>query len=150
MTSRSELERGELTTLARAQQRLAFAIRLPRAFGVPREVRYSDSIAGGAVTLVYPRAALLEFQGGRYDAMLQKSLGPPSARARPVTVLGAPGFFITGAREIAVLDRDGHVLQATRSIALANVLVWQRRGVAFRLQTRDGLTRALAIARSAG
>ncbi|MDX6683608.1 MAG: hypothetical protein QOG94_3647, partial [Solirubrobacteraceae bacterium] len=114
----------------------------------PGAVRYSDSIAGGAVTLVYPRAALLEYQGG-LDPVLQKRIGP-GARARPVDVAGARGLFITGVREIDVLDRDRHVLQATRSIARADVLVWQRGGVAFRLETRDGLRRALAIARSIG
>jgi hypothetical protein len=146
--SRPQLDPGRLTTLAGAQARLAFAIRLPRALGAPREVRYSDSIAGGAVTLVYPRAALLEYQGGT-DPVLLKRIGP-SAHARAVDVQGAPGLFITGVRELDVLDRDGHVLQATRSIARADVLAWQRGGVALRLETRDGLRRALAIARSIG
>ncbi|HEV7807157.1 MAG TPA: hypothetical protein VGO80_15150 [Solirubrobacteraceae bacterium] len=145
-TSRPQLDAGRPTTLARAQQRLAFAIRLPRALGTPSAVRYSDSIAGGAVTLLYPRTALLEYEGGT-EPVLLKRVGP-SAHARPVDVGGAPGLFITGVREIDVLDRDGHVLQATRSIARADVLVWQRGGVAFRLETRDTMRRALAIARS--
>jgi hypothetical protein len=145
-TSRPALDVGARTTLAAAQRRLAFAIRLPRALGPPREVRYSDAIAGGAVTLIGPGTALLETEGG-IDPVLQKGIGP-GAHARPVSVAGAPGYFITGARETAVLDRDGHMIPASRSLARGDALVWQRDGIAFRLETRGGLRRALAIARS--
>jgi hypothetical protein len=145
-TSRPALDVGARTTLAEAQRRLAFAIRLPRALRPPREVRYSDAIAGGAVTLIGSGAALLETQGG-IDPVLQKGVGP-GARARPVSVAGTPGYFITGTREIAVLDRDGHMIPASRSLARSDVLVWQLDGIAFRLETRGGLRRALAIARS--
>jgi hypothetical protein len=145
-TSRPGLDVGARTTLAAAQQRLAFAIRLPRALGPPRDVRYSDAIAGGAVTLIGHGTALLETQG-EIDPVLQKGINP-GARARPVSVAGAPGYFITGAREIAVLDRDGHMIPASRSLARSDALVWQRDGIAFRLETRGGLRRGLAIARS--
>jgi hypothetical protein len=145
-TSRPGLDVGARTTLAAAQQRLAFAIRLPRALGPPRDVRYSDAIAGGAVTLIGHGTALLETLG-EIDPVLQKGINP-GARARPVSVAGAAGYFITGAREIAVLDRDGHMIPASRSLARSDALVWQRDGIAFRLETRGGLRRGLAIARS--
>jgi predicted ThiF/HesA family dinucleotide-utilizing enzyme len=144
--SRPALDVGRRTTLAAAQPRLAFAIRLPRALGAPREVRYSDAIAGGAVTLVYPGVALLETQGGT-DPLFEKRIGP-HARARSVAVAGTRGFFVTGAREITVLDRDANAIPATRSLARSDALVWQRDGVAYRLETRVGLRRALAIAAS--
>jgi hypothetical protein len=81
--------------------------------------------------------------------MLQKGIGA-GARARPVRVAEAPGYFITGPREIAVLDRDGHMIPASRGLARGDALVWQRDGIAFRLEPREGLglRRALAIARS--
>ncbi|MEY2517708.1 MAG: hypothetical protein QOJ89_5066 [bacterium] len=145
-TSRPALDRGATTTLARARERVGFVIGLPRALAAPSEVRVSDAIAGGAVTLVYPDAMLLEFEGG-LDPVLQKRVGA-GARARSVTVAGEPGFFITGVRELDVLDREGHPVQARRGLARADALVWQRGGVAYRLETRAGLRHALVIARS--
>ncbi|MDX6679083.1 MAG: hypothetical protein QOE31_3135, partial [Solirubrobacteraceae bacterium] len=146
-TSRPALDQGAPTTLALARRSVAFEIRLPRVLGAPREVRVSDAIAGRAVTLVYPDATLLEFAGG-LDPVLQKRIGP-GADARPVTVAGGlPGFFITGVRELDVLDREGHPVRARGSLARADTLVWQVRGVAYRLEARGGLRRALAIARS--
>jgi len=145
-TSRPRMDRGATTTLEKAQARLAFTITLPRLLGTPREVRYSDAIAGGAVTLVYPDAALLEFQGGP-DPVLQKLVGA-SGEAQQVTVSGEQGFFITGDREIALLDRDGHVVQSSRSLARSDALIWQRDGIAYRLEANAGLRRALVIARS--
>jgi len=145
-TSRPALDVGARTTLAAAQRRLAFTIRLPRALGPPRDVRYSDAIAGGAVTLIYPRIALLETQGGP-DPVLQKQVGATSS-VRAVSVAGAPGFYIRGAHEIAVLDRNGRFIPTTRSFVRGNVLVWQRGGVAYRLETPDGLSRALSVART--
>ena len=145
-TSRPALDRGAPTTLELARRRVSFPIRLPRALGAPREVRISDAIAGGAVTLVYPDATLLEFEGG-LDPVLQKRVAA-EAQARTVTVAGGPGLFITGLRELDILDRDGHVVQARGALASADTLVWQRDGVAYRLETRGGLRRALEIARS--
>jgi hypothetical protein len=145
-TSRPALDLGTPVTLAQARARVGFVIGVPRAFGAPREVRYSDAIAGGAVTLVYPEAALLEFEGGP-DPVLMKRVGA-AAQVRAVTVAGEQGLYVTGVRELDILDRDGHVVQARRSLARADALVWQRGGVGYRLETRAGLRRALAIARS--
>jgi len=145
-TSRPSLDRGARTTLPAAQRRLDFTIRLPRALGRPREVRYSDAIAGGAVTLIYPGAALLETQGGS-SPLFEKRVGRRAA-VRVVSVAGARALFITGAREISLLDRDGRSIAASRSLARSDALVWQRDGIAYRLETRGGLERALAIARS--
>jgi hypothetical protein len=145
-TSRPELDFGERTTLRTAQRRLSFTIRLPRALGSPREVRYSDAIAGGAVTLIYPDFALLQIEGGT-DPVLQKQLGRGSS-IRAVNVAGAPGAYIRGAHELAVLDRDGRYIPATRSFVRGDVLVWQSGRVAYRLETRAGLQRALDVARS--
>jgi hypothetical protein len=109
-------------------------------------VRYSDSIAGGAVTLIYPDFALLEIEGGT-DPVLQKQLGLGSS-IRAVDVAGADGAYIRGAHEVAVLDRDGRYIEATRSFVRGDVLVWQAGGIAYRLETRAGLSRALEVARS--
>jgi hypothetical protein len=111
-------------------------------------VRYSDSIAGGAVTLIYPDFALLETQGAT-DPVLLKQLGP-DATARVVDVAGARGVYVRGAHEIAVLDRDGRYIPTTRSLVRGDVLVWARGGVAYRLETRAGRPRALQVARSIG
>lgn len=52
---------------------------------------------------------------------------------RAVSVAGAPGFYIRGAQEIAVLDRNGRFIPTTCSLVRGNVLVWQRGG-AYRLE----------------
>jgi len=79
--------------------------------------------------------------------VLQKQIGQ-GASVRVVDVAGARGFYIRGPHEVAVLDRTGRFIPTTRSLVRGDVLVWQAGGVAYRLETRAGLSRGLAVARS--
>ena len=52
---------------------------------------------------------------------MMKRIGA-AARARGVTVGGEP-VFVTGVRELEILDRDNHIVQARSSLARADTLV---------------------------
>ena len=65
-------------------------------------------------------------------------------------VAGARGYFIEGEHEVVVLDREGRPVRGRLALVGADVLLWQRDGVAFRLETRAGLARALAVGRKVG
>ncbi len=139
---------GAPTTLAAARVRVAFAVRLPRALGAPDEVRVWDGVPGGAVVLAYGRtSALWAFEGSaaRYVA----KLAGPGSVVRPTHVGAARATWLTGApRGFVVVDRDGRVVPGTAAVVDANVLGWRRGRVAYRLETRARLARALAVARS--
>jgi hypothetical protein len=139
---------GARTTLAAARARVAFRVRVPRALGAPDAVRVWDGVPGGAVVLGYGRStALWAFEGdsARYVA----KLAGPGSVVRATHVGAARATWLTGApRGFVVIDRDGRVVPGTAAVVDANVLVWRRGRVAYRLETRARLGRARAIARS--
>jgi hypothetical protein len=146
--TRAPLDLGRPLPLADARRRLAFRIRFPAALAPPARVRYSSRIAGGAVTLSWPRGeALTEFQGAG-TPFLEK-FAQESTRVRRVSVGETFGYFLSGAPHVVVvLDRNGAPVQGTRALVRGNVLLWDAGGIAFRLETRRGLRGALALARS--
>jgi hypothetical protein len=141
---------GAPTTVARARARVAFPVRLPAVLGVPAAVRVWEGLPGGAVILIYgDRSALWAFEGSS-AAYVEKLVTPQSALRR-VRVGGARATWITGAPVgFLVRDRNRLAVEGSAAIVDANVLVWREGGVAYRLETRDGLGRALAVARSVG
>jgi hypothetical protein len=145
--SQANLDLGARTTLAAARPRLGFAPRLPTLLGPPRAVRYSDRIAGGALTLSWPGTTLTEL-AGQAVPMLQKDV-TERTRVRRTFVGADVAYFLSGApHEVFLLDRSGKVLMGSRTLVRANVLVWDADGLSFRLETRRGLAGALAVARS--
>lgn len=140
------LDLGQRATLAEIRRNVTFPLEVPGALGRPEEVRYSEQIAGGAVTLRYRRFALTLIEGTA-DPSLVKFAGPDT-HVTGVSVGDGPAFFIRGTHEVALVDRRGFPITGSRRFEPANVLVFQQGSVAYRLQTRLGLARALAIARS--
>ena len=138
---------GARTTLAGARARVAFPVRLPAALGAPTAVHLWRGLPGGAVILVYgDRVALWAFQGSS-AAYVQKFVTPQTevrnlrvGRARATWISASPSAFL-------VEDRDGRPVQGS-AVLDAHVLVWRAGGVPYRLETRDGLRRALAVAGS--
>lgn len=139
---------GVRVPLATADALAGFPIERPRVLGAPTEVRFATAIAGGAVTLYYgDDHALTESAGGAID-YAEKLLGA-GTRLRRVTVNGAPAIWLTGEAHVIIMrDEDGNVLEAVRTLPGANVLLWDDRALAHRLETRAPLRTALRIARS--
>lgn len=139
---------GARTTLASVRDAVDFPVRVPRRLGTPSEVRISDLVPGGIVSLVYgDRAVLSQFRGGGMP-YIGKMAGP-GTDIRAVAVDGAQGAFITGAPTYVFLQgSDGEVVRTTAALTDANVLVWFDGDMAYRLETRAGREEALRIARS--
>jgi RES domain-containing protein len=122
---------------------------VPAVLGAPTEVRLSDAVPGGLVTLLYgDRIALSQFRGGAVP-FVEKTVGPGTS-VRRTEVKGAPAAFISGASShVVVQDADGVVVAGTAALADANVLVWDDAdGIAHRLEIHAGRQEALRIARS--
>jgi hypothetical protein len=137
-------------TLAQARAGLPFRVRAPAALGAPDRVRLSASPPGGRVSLVYtgpPRLLVTEFRGSHTRTFLEKAVGPGTTVQR-VRVAGAPGAWIAG-RPHGFIYADAHGVIREESTRLAgNVLVWERRGVVFRIEGRIAKAVALRIAAS--
>jgi hypothetical protein len=86
-----------------------------------------------------------EERSGTYQGVKTVS---PETDVEAVLVNGAQGFWIEGALHTLVLvDETGVETEETRRLA-ANVLLWAREGVSYRLETTGNLASALAIAES--
>jgi hypothetical protein len=145
--SRGPLDLGRPMPLAQARRRLAFAVRLPSLLGPPRLTRYSDRIAGGAVTLSWLGYVLTEFEGQSLP-FLQKFV-TPKTKVRRVRIAGAHAYFLSGApHELVILDRNRQPITGLSALVHANVLLWDAGGLSYRLETRHGLQAALAVANS--
>jgi hypothetical protein len=139
---------GDRTTLAAARARVAFPVRTPRALGAPTGVTVWDAVPGGAVVLTYGRATALWAFEGSSSRYVTKLVGPGSV-VRRARVGPARATWLTGApRGFVVEGRDGMPVPGTAAVVDANVLVWRRGRVAYRLEARASLARALAVARS--
>ncbi|MEP6954052.1 MAG: hypothetical protein ABI950_08345 [Solirubrobacteraceae bacterium] len=140
--------RGRALTLTQARSAVAFPVRVPRALGPPPEVRLDRSLAGGAVSLIYGERAVLTAFRGRTLPFARKMVGPRT-RVVATTVAGRRALFLSGAPlQWIALDQNGEPQARTGRLVNANVLLFDRAGVGYRLETGAGLARALQIARS--
>jgi hypothetical protein len=145
---------GRRTSLGDARRAVRFAFGVPTAEGFdhPDEVYVGSEVPGGVVFLVYgparrPRALLTAFATGTF-VYAQKSAGPDSTY-RFVTVDGEPAAWIAGAPHVFYFrDRNSQIRAGTLRLA-TNTLVWQHRGVTYRLEGRMTLQDALRVANSA-
>jgi hypothetical protein len=114
----------------------------------------------GEVNMVWEARSQLPAAGGTGIGLLltqrEERLGAyqgvktlsPETDVEAVLVNGAQGFWIEGALHTLVLvDETGVETEETRRLA-ANVLLWAREGVSYRLETTGNLASALAIAES--
>jgi hypothetical protein len=158
-TPRSRL--GRSLPLAEATRAVGFRVRVPRALAAPVDTRYSEAIAAGAVTLVYPTASglpptapdgsigllLTEFRGASTPYL--NKIVTPGTRVRGVAIGGHRGAWLTGAVHVLVArDRRALISTGRPILVHANVLLWEQDGLAFRIETRASLAKALRVARS--
>ena len=141
---------GVTVSLAEAQRRVDFRIRLPRASG-ERRVRnvLFDPRGGGVVSLVWccePTVILTQFVG---DALpyIQK-FASQAATIDRVVIDGKPGYWVAGGPHVVVFrDADG-VFQNYELRVSGNVLLWVDDGVTLRLEGKLEKSEALEIAAS--
>ncbi len=153
---------GERRTLAEAQARVPFRLRLPTssAFGVPDEV-YLRPIAGGQlVTFLYhaqeglPAAAetgvgalLMQFENSNPIDALAKGI-PPHITLKWPMVGGGPGLWLEGSSYLMVDPGASLGFGDGGARHSANVLFWQENGVTFRLETALNQEDAIRLAES--
>jgi hypothetical protein len=144
------LDLGRAVSLTEAQRAVGFAIVLPRRAGAPAGVRVGGDLGPGAVSLRYGVDTILTELAGA-DAVLAVKRIAGSVTARYVDVGGAAGFWIArGPRVLVLPAAGGGERRLGAALPGSGLLLWDRGGVIFRLETRRPLAQALAIARSAG
>ena len=144
----SILDLAGRTTLADAQQRMPFHIRLPAYpadLGAPQYV-FAQDIGGEAVVLVWvdprndrPRAHELEELSS--DAYLQK-FAPPVLQE--TTVHGQRAIWSNG--PYIVETKSGEYVQ--RRLVTGHALIWTEGNVTYRLETSLSLPEAVPVAES--
>ncbi len=133
---------GTRTTLAAAEQRAGFRIRVPDA--PPDRVYLGEQ---GSVTLLYGtpervHALITESRGYVNQKFLAKSLDPGTT-IEYLKVNGADGGFISGAPHAVVqIGPDGAPRNYTLRLA-RNVLLWSEGTIAYRIE--GGFTRQQAL-----
>jgi hypothetical protein len=155
------LSLGERVTLSEARQAVSFRVRLPSLAGLgsPDEVYVDDDPSGGRVTAVYrpqpglPKAAttdvgllVTQFRARFEEDFVLKEAGPGTS-VEPLSVNGAPGYWIEGEPHVLVyVDETGSFPDTVR--LAGNTLLWERNGVTFRLEADISKQEALRIATS--
>ncbi len=134
------------TTLVGAQEAVAFEIRLPVEDGVrilPDAV-YIEDIPGTIEPIV-----ILVYESEDFD-LYQRAAGfygkgvPDADLARESAVHGQPAIWIGSGGHIArSLDADGKLLIETERTVERGTLLWEERGISYRLET--GLSEGEAI-----
>ena len=158
----ASLDLGRELTLAEARASVDFDIAVPREPGLGRvdSVHLMTPPEGGQVSLVYrPRPGLpaakstgigllLSQHSGEVREEFMHKVANIGVRVEPVRVEGEVGYWLEGRPHFVLyVDSSGNVREDTVRFA-DNVLLWQRGGVVFRLESPLGKNRALEIARS--
>lgn len=126
---------GRLVDRRAAQSVLHGGLRLPS--GRPPRQFY---VSGDAVSVVLatPRPVLLtEFRSGAEDYVLKK-IAAIATHVERLRVDAAPALWLTGKRHVLI------ILSGAPPRMAGNVLLWQARGVTYRLEGRT-LTRPVAL-----
>lgn len=148
---------GEVVDLAGAKQRVSFPVLVPQRLGEPDTI-YLDG--AGRLTMVWAEAVALPAAPGSDIGVLltqSRAIGEGYTAVKQVSgevelviadVGGATAIWVEGAPHLFTLvDETGAPIAETTRLA-ANVLLWERDGVAYRLETSRGLDFALAVAES--
>ncbi len=139
------------TTLAEAQQKAGFPLRLPSyptTLGRPNGVFYQE-IGGPAVVMVW----LDRKQPARANLSLH-ILGPNTfaekgnaTRIAQTTVNGQPAFWTEGPYML-VYHRGASTDYDLRRLVEGHVLIWVEGGLTYRLETDESMTEAVRMAES--
>ena len=155
----TSLDLGRLTTIHDAQSSASFTIAVPSALGSPDAVYVAGGIPGGEVALAYqPRPGIplvgqtglgvliTEFRGDLIPGFLTKDVGPGTTLTE-TSVNGDPGWWIAGEPHLIVVRVGGTDQPETLRLA-ANTLVWEHRGVTYRIESDLSKPDAMRIASS--
>ncbi len=147
---------GTRMPVSEAQRRVHYAILLPNAGDPPPDgTYYDDRVPGGMVTLVYhspitvPAETMLlsEFQGALQEGSVFGKGLPPGATVEAVSVNGVTGYWIEGQPHLLYFYRDAAGQQRSDESRLSgNVLLWEQRGLTFRLEGIPRKELALGVA----
>jgi hypothetical protein len=156
ITPGQDLGLGAPVPLGEARRSVDFPVLLPDEdeWGEPDAVFRSSSPAGGMVSLLYGserrvRLLVTAFRG-RTEPSLMKKAAEPSTSIQPLSVRGAPGYFISGAPHAVIFeDANGEIREDAYRLA-QDVLLWVENGVTYRLEGDLSRARALEIAESLG
>ena len=159
-----ELHLGRRLTLSQARARVDFDIAVPgeRGLGPFDSLRLMTPPDGGQVSLLYkPRPGLpaakstgigllLSQHSGEVRDEFMHKVANTGVRVEAVRVDDEVGYWLEGRPHFVLyVDTSGNVREDTVRFA-DNVLLWERDGVVFRLESALGKDRALEIARSVG
>lgn len=156
----TELDLGRRVTLDEARAEAAFPVLVPEGM-TPDEVYLGRYYHEGEVSLVFaagpgiPQAhgtgagmLITEFAAAADEDRIQKETHLGASTITGVEVAGVRGLWITGAPH-AVYYIDARGRRITDSVRLAgNVLLWERAGVTYRIESALPLDRVLEIANS--
>lgn len=127
-----------------AARRAGFRMLLPPLEGSLQRVYFRDGLQAA---LLEGPVLLVEVQG-RDQFDFAKKLAGQGTRLDEVTVNGAFGLWIEGARHVVIFrDRTGRIQELQTRMA-GNVLVWTRGGLTLRLEGELTKQQALELARS--
>ncbi|MFN2624612.1 MAG: hypothetical protein ABR520_00825 [Mycobacteriales bacterium] len=150
---------GDPTTLATARARASFPVALPTLLGTPDEV-YAASEPAERVSLVYAArpglpaapftsagAVLTELRAGIREDFLKKLISAQTS-IDTVTIGGIRGYYISGSPHVVMLlGANGQPIEDTVALA-GDVLLWERDGVTYRLESALSKAAALRLAES--
>jgi hypothetical protein len=153
---------GEPTTLDAVRADAPFVVRVPTALPPPDQVFLGGADLRGQIAFLYPASAdlpaatllggagLLVTQnlGSADEGVARKLVDQGLATVTPVTVDGAPGFWIEGKPHgFWYLAPDGSAIEGSRRL-VGDTLLWERDGVLYRIEGAITMERALDIAES--
>jgi hypothetical protein len=156
------LDLGEALSVEQAQGQVDFDVAVPDALGEPNEVFFDELVPGGQVALVYRTRPGLpatpgsdvgllvtEFEGSVDEILAKKIISTdPGTELEQVAVGGSTGLWISGEPHfITYMGPDGQPREETVRL-VGNVLLWERNGVTFRIESALSKGKALHIARS--
>jgi hypothetical protein len=149
---------GVPTTLADARSKVDFPILVPAGLGPPDEVYLgSTNQSRGRVVLLYRSSGGLaltgdigllvtEFDGALDAGFDTKWIAIGDTRVAHVDVDGASGFWVSGAPHVSGYLNEIAGISGPTQREVGDVLVWERAGIVYRIESPLGLERARYIA----
>jgi hypothetical protein len=153
-----DLALGESTTLADASQALGFPPSIPTSIPPPDAVYLSESSVeqlnmAWSATPDLPEIGdtgvgllITQFRATGTGAFLKRTA--PETDVSMVPVSGADGFWLEGAPHLLIQEEDGEIVEHQISRLAANVLIWERGGITYRVESNLERAETLEIAAS--